>query len=166
MITSDNRGRNTLSRQKYAPPLLSDYPKTNQRSTKIKEILKDGIKLPKTILIQDPSKITLFLDNPNNSNNNNKKTSGETVILNDSLSRTLVDFCYDKNASIACKILENNKLRFSFNNAAFYENDVNDTSPFDNQLITASLIIGFSTHLYICFCFCCCYVKYIDKLIY
>jgi len=151
MITSDNRGRNTLSRQKYAPPLLSEYPNTNQRSTKVKEILKDGIKLPKTIHFQDPSKITLFLDNHHS--DNNKKTSGETIITNDSLSRTLVDFSYDKNASIACKILENNKLRYSFNNAAFYENDVNDTSSFDNQLITESLIIGFSTHLYICFCY-------------
>jgi hypothetical protein len=64
----------------------------------------------------------------------------------------VIDFNYEKNASIACKILENNKLRFSYNNAALYENDHVNESCFDSQLITASLTrIGFSKDFFISF---------------
>ena len=93
-----------MSKEKYAPPLLSEFPNIHQRSTKLKDILKDGIRFPKLIHFQDPSKITYFVNDEIISNKHDEddyKNIGSDGLITEN--------AFDRNVLITNKIRDNNK---------------------------------------------------------
>lgn len=81
---------------KYAPPLLSSYPKKPQRSTKVKDIIKETIRFPKLVSFQYPASNSISLFERQNCD------------------LCIRSFDLDKN-STQIKIKNNNKLRFKLN---------------------------------------------------